>query len=548
MAVRECQLRLSLSAAEAADDPATRRRLESLGLVAPTNARGFFQIAGVPAGVYELLAECEGYAPAQVAPIEVVEGLEAQLDGPLLVGRPLQLAVAVVPPVDPYGEPWTLLLDRRRGSRGAPTRTQRGKVDAEGVWVARDLAPAEYHLWVLGSGDERWAERQITLAAGSVSELIEVPVVEVRGTAVIGEDPITGTFWFGGRHGSKRIPLPVDLEGRFEGYLPEEGTWWVEWVENRDDWAGVLVGEVEVRKRQGKTYAEVEIELPGTRLRGEVVTEDGQPVEGAWVSVTTFQRSQKLGRLPGASSRTAADGSFEVLALPPGLTTVTASKESSALESDTQLVTLAEQGEGSTVRLIARAKRSYRGQVVGGSGPVAGARIHAFADLLSSAGTSGEEAVSGPDGSFRLSVRGSATWLYFVVSAPGKATRLARMAADPARPIVLELSDHGGDLVLHLPGGPRGLEALGRTVLLYGDAFLHAAMLSLVNGQPGQLGGQGSIHLRDLEPGLYRLCTGPGVFSQVRQGAEPPRGSCVDGLVQPFSTLELAVPGSAPPP
>lgn len=54
--------------------------------------------------------------------------------------------------------------------------------------------------------------------------------MEILGRVTLGDDPLAATLWFGGRSGVRRIRFDSDEKGRFDGWLPEEGTWPVDLV------------------------------------------------------------------------------------------------------------------------------------------------------------------------------------------------------------------------------------------------------------------------------------------------------------------------------
>lgn len=113
-------------------------RDEQRSLRTRVNARGFFQLTGVPAGEYRAVARLAGYAPGPSLPLTVQAGAEAELREPLVLHRPLALEVRLHPPLDPYGQPWQLLLlaadsaEKRRREAQALT-DDKGEIELRGL-------------------------------------------------------------------------------------------------------------------------------------------------------------------------------------------------------------------------------------------------------------------------------------------------------------------------------------------------------------------------------------------------------------------------------
>jgi hypothetical protein len=101
--------------------------------------------------------------------------------------------------------------------------------------------------------------------------------------------------------------MEANEKGFFHGVLPEPGLWQVE--VRAEDPAVEARTMVQVRPdRAGR--ASVEVALPGTRLFGRVVDEQGQPVRGARVSLSSGLIDQAV--------RAGADGTFELRGVEEG--------------------------------------------------------------------------------------------------------------------------------------------------------------------------------------------------------------------------------------
>ncbi|MFN7961629.1 MAG: carboxypeptidase-like regulatory domain-containing protein [Thermoanaerobaculia bacterium] len=531
-----CGVRLGIPSARASDDLETRRRLELLTASASSNAFGFFQLSGLAPGTYELQATCPGRAVATLAPVEVVQGLETRLKEPLVSGLPVSLSLAVVPPLDPYGRPWRLRLWAERSVPGAAS-SQTGTVDDNGVWQASGLQPELHHLLVLSEDGEGWMEREVDLRRGDARELVTIPLVEVRGASCVGESP-PGVLLFGGRQAARSVRLPVDLEGRFEGFLPEEGPWWVVWQASRQDPGGTDLGEVEVRKRAGKSFAELELSLPDTRLTGLVVDESGRPVPEARVAAGGSSQKTRGGRAraPQMTTDTDHDGKFELLGLPAGTAMVSAMKPDQDLESDYQDVELREGEEGPELRLVLRSQRTFSGRVTSGGSPIPGARVLAGPDLASSRAAKWQRpwrtlpAVS-PIGC------GSARWVDLVAWAPGHVCAFRRFVADPSQRFEIDLPAAGGSLELELGS----LAQAGSTVLWIGSTPVLAFSLDLLSRRGlVEAPAPGVFRLANIEPATVLACQGRAAIAALLSDAPPPPEACVSGTIQVQANLSCS--------
>jgi len=326
-------------------DVATERRLRDLTQETHPNDRGFFAFEDLAPGLYAVTASAPGLAAVQVFPVEVREGLEAEIRDPLTLSRPLAFEVVLDPPVDPYGQPWRLALASIDASPAESASTHRGVAASDGRWLEKGVTSGRYRLQVLGEGETRWASQDVEVRDGQPPLFLALPVVEVRGTVTRGSDPLAATLWFGGRHGQRRIRFDSDDKGRFEGLLPSEGTWPVEVVTEDEPEARVGIAPVEVKRPPGKRFASLALHVPNTLLHGEVVDEAGRPLPDAQVSIQQ-----------GGQTRSAAtsdyDGKFTLRGLAPGALAVEAvqgDRTSGWVNAEVE-----EERESPRLRLVAR--------------------------------------------------------------------------------------------------------------------------------------------------------------------------------------------------
>lgn len=533
----DVSVRLMPANAESAGSAVTRERLRRQSHTAQSNERGYFQLRGLAPGEYELLAEKKGLAPLRMAPVEIREGLETQLHDPLVLQPPASVRWTIIPPVDPYGKAWRLKLTP---ATRAPLAGVEGPVSEEGRWERDGLLPGPQRLALSDADGDRWLALDLNLRSGVNEDVIEVPLVEVRGHVELGGEPFATKLFFTTPGGNrKKVRAASDVDGNLECFLPEEG-WWGITVIDREGDLELTLDPKEVRRVPGKSYAEIEIEIPDTRLSGRVVDEKGEPVAGARIEAVTFPSA----RIPSWVS-SGEDGSFRFRGLPEGSYLVTA--EAGERESDALPAALDEDLDPPELTLTLRPIRELVGTVrsVGGR-PVPGARILLFPELAASPRVAPLDVASGIDGSFRVKLPGDTLFITLLVAPPGHAARLLR-STWPAKGEALEVAVEpaGGLLTVELPPPPAaagpGRPRSFTQVLFYDGAALPALLLAQFLGQgPAGLGGPpAAFHLNS---GTYTLCTGKTAVQAFRQGLPAPEQSCVSGFLPSGGQLTLSAP------
>jgi len=528
----ECRLKLSpVRASE--DDLRVLDELEKASFDAKPDEKGFFQIAGVPPGQYELTAEQPGYAPAHRRPIEVRPGLEAQVIDRLTLARPVTFEVSLDPPMEPYGHPWRIVLARKAQASDPPSDSYSGNASKEGIWRSPAIAPGSYEIRVLGDQKAIWHVELVDVQPGRSSMQIELPVLRIKGTVTLGKEPLAATLWLS-QEQRQRLVFDSDDRGRFSGVLTGEGLW-------RPQIAAdtlrlrLQLDPVEIKLAKGKTVAEVEIHVPDTHLAGQVVDEDGRPVSGARVSVT------RLGNKGIDQFETDDKGEFSVRGLRPGSVLV------SAVEKDRRtpftMATVPEEAEGPWLRLVLRRLRTFEGRIVSTNGRVPGAMVQAWSPLAAqgAASTSNvDQAVSDAEGRFWVELPADAKLLNLLVLPPGFALRLLTLAWTPGQAVEIPVEPSGGTLVLEL--ATEGSAPL----LVHGGTFTLPQMLSTwARMQGARSQDPRRLVVPNVEAGAYSLCRGAGVVSRLRNGGEPPAAQCSTGVLAPNGDLVLKIPSGA---
>lgn len=516
-------------------DHTSMSRLEALLLESKTNDRGFFQLEAVPVGRYTLKVTSPGFATAEAGPVEVRSGLEAEVLDPIVLQRPVRFEALLDPPLDPYGQPWRIVLQARPP---ASARYER-PASTEGVWSQKDVAPGPYTLAVLGDLGSRWWMEEVEVGSGQGPRLVQVPLVEVHGRLRLGDEPMSATLWFGGLSGARRIRFDVE-DGEIQGFLPEEGLWKVELIEE-DGGPRVGLDPVEVRKRPGARRAEIEIDIPDTTLAGEVVDETGKAVPQASVQLDSGPRDRRK----NSRFETDAEGKFRIRGLAPGPATVEA--EAGERTSGWASVVIVDGGESPWLRLVVRARREVQGRVFSSVGAVPGAHVQGFPDLGSAGVATGVEATSDPSGRFSFGLPAGSRSVHLRVMARGFALRILKASVDSDQALQIPLETQGGTLVIERPRAEEGTPP-PTPLLFHGGSFVPLELLrSWVQLQRVRWTDRGPLTIPGLEAGEYALCAGQEAVAAALAGTEPPASLCNRGFLVPSGELILKAPAPTLP-
>jgi hypothetical protein len=498
--------------------PEEKERNELLTQKVETSERGFFQIGGLTPGSYLLRAVGEGAVSESVELDVAKTGGEIFLDRPLVLAPLPTLRLFLDPPADPRGERWIVDLSRRVGRSNAYMTVKRGRALHSGAWEAEAIEAGSYALEVLDAEGSRWLIEELEVGVDPDPVFLQIPAVVVRGRLTAGDEGVAATIFFGGKHSVPSIRIDSDEEGSFEGILPREGEWRIE-LEREGGWGSQALDPVEVERSAGKSYAEVELELPDTVLRGRVV-EEGRPAEAMVLGVREVRGEGGRPRREVTGRSRKDDGSFELRGVLPGPMQIHAYR--GYLTSETTTVDVQEGVEGPELLLELEPKHEITGRVLLRGAPVPGARVLLFPDPGLST-----EANTGPDGRFTARLPGRSRSVGLVVLPPGGAIVTLRLALDAADDgeVVLSVPAVGGDLVLTDPQ-----RALAQ-VLRHAGVSLPLRSLFGVLSAAGRLephpDGFGLL-IRGVEPGLWSLC-----------GSQDRPGGCMNAIVQPATEALL---------
>jgi len=512
-------------------------RRATLLLKEGANSRGFFEIAGVAPGKYLLVARHPRYAPTRIFPIDVAPGAETEIKR-IALEPPATLEVHLDPPIDLYQRPWTVELLRREPATGRLLTAQQSAATKEGLWKGKDLEPGRYLLRLGGAYRSNWYQEELEVSSGVASREIRLPLVAAEGNVTMGGKPLLALLWFGGAHGEVKVATKSDADGHFSLTLPERDKWRVE-VSNAPLGIFGVATDVAVHRAPGGDKAHVDIDLPATAVRGDVVDEDGRPAEKARVSTDGPDLREVA---------VSADGTFEIKGLSPGdwkLQAEAPDGEGGALSNAVLLHLDKNPIEG--VHLVLQKRTKLSGLVVGpdGSG-VPGARVVGLIEQEARyLAAIIPEASTDVDGQFTLWLPKSTEGLQLTILPPGFAVTQLRVDVRNPQPLVIPVNLAEGTLVLRYAPGDRPLAQQAFDTFLFHDSQLPYSNIltdwASANGVAQT--DPNTFTVPGLEPGLYTACFGldPTVHCS---GRLPPslRDRCVSGQLGAFGELVLKVP------
>ena len=273
---------LSHQIASAIESEGASQKRRAISLEASVNPRGFFELVGVPEGLYAVNIDHPAYAPARYAPVQVLPNAEAELY-PIQLYRALSLQLEIQPERPAISRQWGVQLFRKGETPGHLDLVAES-ASRLGFWSKSGLAPGGYVLRVTDGPDAVWFSEDLELPAsvGTVFRQVELPVEELVGQVFLGDEPLAASLYFGAYHGSVRIPAESDAEGQFLALIPLEDTWTIDVygkgtkISHRfQDVAPLPGGE------GGRRWLELIIQ--DTFVEGVVLDDQDRPVEGARV-------------------------------------------------------------------------------------------------------------------------------------------------------------------------------------------------------------------------------------------------------------------------
>ncbi len=528
-------------------DPHRTAQVEGATMEVPVRGDGFFQLVGVPPGVWELEAEQPPLAPARESGLRVEPETETVLREPLYLRPKEALALRIDPPLDWSGARWQVALRAwvAGTDRLEPKTVFEGNASEDGEVRLGSEPPGRFLLSVKDArGATFFSDFHFALAAGQEGR-VEIRWVDVAGRLYLGKKPLAAKLWFGfGGRGVSGEPVESDADGAFALVLPFEGSWPVEIEATEGGVRAQLPALVEADRDR---RARLDLRLPDTRLFGRVSLVGGRPAAGAKLFLGAEEGG--AGVLIAAAD---SMGEFSLRGLPTGRVALAAEWRDGegTWSAPAEIVSVADGGEAGPVDLVLRRKVRLSGRVVSPQGPVAGAVISAwpFGGAPGVLGRAGSER----DGTFTFDAPAESGPLVLVPRAPGFALR-AFVRPVGTEPLVLELSREAGTLEVVAPW-LSDRKAMGLALayfedgiaLPYGNLLARWAMAEGAgSAPPGD--GAATIRIPALAPGRWEVCALPSysLSFSFATGGDVPRQACAGGTLTNGATLRLEVPKPA---
>jgi hypothetical protein len=503
-------------------------RADIRSLEATTDRRGFFQITGMSPGRYQLLARDAGGFLAS-ATTEIREGLETRLSEAMVLTPPATVDVFVDPPQPPGISNWTVSLQNIDTSPSE--QTVRRVVPETGHVSIENLAEGRYVLTIETKGHQNWSAEEVDIQAPRAHFDISLQAIRVTGRLRVGSKPVAGSILFGGHHHSPSVELQSNEEGVFSGSLPRAGRWRVE-VEAPTPPIKRSLKDVELKERGDGTYY-VDIDLPATELRGQVVDESYRPVEVAIVDVKPLGGEDFRFQV-----RVDPEGRFELWGLPESPVLVSAAAPGIVpLASDSLPVTPSSGASATTIQLVVRPRKRLVARVVieGTTDPVVGAFVKVTPlgpTLTMRSSLSNTDA----DGRFEAFLPPNTQAVDVTFGSQARSVGMVRIITLDDTEKTLPLAPAGGRLVLESAesGEQNRLVALFHNGATESVSYLKHAGVAEEDGI--------TIAVSPLAPGAYTACLV--TSNSAGLGLPPPEpGGCAAGTLLPGAELVLRVPG-----
>lgn len=497
---------------------ALQQRNSVAALSVHPNRKGFFAF-DVAGGEYLVQASHRDWI-SEERRIEVSEGREAVLRHPLLLEAPRKLTVRITPPLNPWSNPWTVLLTRIDPA-GVVLSERWLKTTPDGTCVFDRELPGLHRMLVARSQDESWMSTTFELDRSRVLDT-DVQAIRVHGVIRLGSAPLAAKATLHSNQSGARVTVRSGTDGRFVALLPPapDGRWDEVELDASNPPVRRAIRDVTVLGQESGS-AELNFLLPSRSITGFVVDESGQPAGPALVDVHSQDRSvQQVETL---------DGSFQVHALEPGTYSLVA--HTRHLESrEPVLVGLPDEMDATKdATIVVSPILHLHGMVRSSMNPVVGAAI--FAEP---AGLSTHQPLiplpSDPEGRFDIRLPSGTSDALLAINAPGFAFRIGLVPVRNEEQ-AFGVDQNGGVLTIDAAATREGR----RPFIVHNDAIILAAGFAYLSGAAySDLQGESQRFSATVEPGAYALCwLHDGNLESIAAS------SCVSGTMTPHGELTL---------
>ena len=535
----------------------TWKRMPRLARNTPVDRQGFFQLVGLKPGRYVLWARHPGYAPTRIDDLSVRASEELELD-PFALSEGASLSVEVAPATNPFSKPWTLRLTGFSAEAGRAEKVAETSLDTEGRWQIDGLTPGAYQIQIGDEQGGRWRVDELELFPGDNFQRLTIPYVRLEGRLLLDDQPVVGASVRIEQHrGNTRISVKSREEGKFYAFLLRDAEWNIK-VSHATEGIEAFFGRVRVpEKRKGQRWATKDFEIPNTRLFGEVVSSEGDPVADP-VSLDLHSGSHGSHVQKLLETQT-----FEIRGLPEGETFLQARYDPSRTDrqgsSAPTTIELHEDSASGPVRLVVEDSHALAGLVVAPSGEgVVGAQVVALPEPVGAKLSFARipTAVSDVEGVFEVSVPAHTRSVQLTIFPPGFAVTQQRVSLPTSaedsenRPIIVPVEAEGGTLTVTFDGlDDDWRPELRSHVSLWAPMGIYASQLFQWAGLHAVASPDDRMVLPMLRPGSYMVCFGR-ESSLLVGGPEPPgaelvKRACAEGHLAPGGSLELRIPAEA---
>ena len=471
-------------------DARVAERLARPAAEAKVAASGFFQLAGIDPGRYELIVEQAGYASARLYPVEIHPDTETSLRALMMLKEPMTVRLAIDPATDWSGSPWHVRVSRMSdfGGSAAPIPVFEGKAK-DGLIEIPNQAAGRFAATIADAYGSQYADPEFEARENAEPHRVTIGLIRITGEIRRGKKPFATRIWFGGRYGSVRVESVSDSEGKFSTILPRAGKWPVDIATP----AGQTSMSVEIVAND-EHESDVTLELSENRVEGIVLSAEDTPSAGVNVVLSTSDSM--------LTARTDSAGRFAFESVPEGEARLRA-RGAGGRQTNVAQVVLRGNGESvGPVELRFLPVTEIAGKVVALGTPVPGA-VLTVRDGLGKHNLS-VNATSDLEGKFRVAVPSDLTSAIITVSPPGHALRVFEVAIDD-QIVMLNVSAEGGTLRLKFGEKSKSARLFQNGKRLELNDLMRWAMS---HGSPKEISPFQDIP--NVAAGSYRVCDGRG--------------------------------------